>query len=62
MIVTTSSFIFFTVKDLKEIVILVSSAALSTSDTHAVGFKTLPLNVSFPGKNCVRYKLLQEQV
>jgi hypothetical protein len=36
----------------KNIVILISSAALRTSATHATDFKTLPFNVSFSGKNC----------
>jgi hypothetical protein len=62
LLVTISSFVFFTPKDVKKIVILISSAALRTSATHATDFKTLPQNVSFPGKNVVRYKLLQEKI
>jgi hypothetical protein len=46
----------------KKIVIVISSAALRTSAAHAIDFKTLPKNVSFPGKSSVRYKLLQEQI
>jgi hypothetical protein len=38
-----------------------SLPAIRTSATHATDFKTLPLNLSFPGKNCDRYKLLQEK-
>jgi hypothetical protein len=37
---------------LKKIVILISSAALHTSATHAIDFKNVSLNVSFPVKNC----------
>jgi hypothetical protein len=42
--------------------ILISSAALLTSATHATDFKTLPRNANFPGENCVGYKMLQGQI
>jgi hypothetical protein len=45
-----------------KIVFTISSAALHTSATHAIDFKTLLQTVSFPGKNCVRYKVLREQI
>jgi hypothetical protein len=43
-------------------VILIYSAALLTSDTHSIDFKTLLQNEGFPGKNCVTHTLLQEQM
>jgi hypothetical protein len=42
LLVTTSSFILFTPKDLKIVVIFISSAALRTSAIHATDCKTLP--------------------
>jgi hypothetical protein len=59
LLVTTSSFSFFIPKDLKN-AILITSAVLRKSATHATDFKTLPQNLSFPGKNYVRYKLVAE--
>jgi hypothetical protein len=46
----------------QKVVILISSAALRTSDTHSIDFRNLPPNESFPGRHCVRYKLLQEKI
>jgi hypothetical protein len=42
LLVSTNSFIFFTLKDLKKIVVLILPAALRTSATHAIDFKNLP--------------------
>jgi hypothetical protein len=39
-----------------------SFAALRTSDTLTIDTKTMQQNVSFQGKNCVRYKLQQEEI
>lgn len=39
---TSSSFNFFTQKDLNKIAILVSSDVIPTCATHAIHFKTLP--------------------
>jgi hypothetical protein len=41
LLLATSSFIFFTPKDLKKVVILISSAALRTAATHVTDIKTL---------------------
>jgi hypothetical protein len=59
--VTTSLFIFFMLENLKKIVILILSAALCTSATHAILFKPWYKMYVFKVK-CVRYKLLQEQI
>jgi hypothetical protein len=63
LLVTTSSFILFYSKDCKNIVTLVSSAALHTSATLATDFKPYRrLKVSCPSKKFVRYKVLQERI
>jgi hypothetical protein len=54
--ITTGSFIIFTPKDFKGIVIYVSACALHTIATHAVVFKALRKLVS--GKKFMGYKLL----
>jgi hypothetical protein len=41
LLVTTGSFILFTLKDLKPFAIPISSAVLRTSATHSVGLKNL---------------------
>jgi hypothetical protein len=46
----------------KKVMFLISSAALRTNATHTVDVEILPQNVSIPGKNCVRHKLLQDQI
>jgi hypothetical protein len=50
-----TSFIFFTLKDKKIIVILISSAAYLHVSTHASDFKNLPQNVSFSKAKLSRY-------
>jgi hypothetical protein len=42
--------------------ILISSAALQTSATHATDFKTLPQNVQFPVKNCQIQAVAEENL
>jgi hypothetical protein len=64
LLVAAARFIFFTllwsIKEKNSDSI--SSVALHISVTHAIHLKSLPQNVSYPGKNCVRYKLLQEKI
>jgi hypothetical protein len=43
-------------------VILISSAAVPTSATHATNFDILPQNVSFPGKNCQIQAVVEENL
>jgi hypothetical protein len=61
LLFTTSLFILCTKKNLK-VVILNLSVSSPASDTHAADVKTILYNVSFKSKNCVRYKLFQEEI
>jgi hypothetical protein len=59
--VTVSPFIYFNRKDFeKNIATVISYSVFHTSITHVTDFKIL-LHMCFPGKICVKYKLLQQQ-
>jgi hypothetical protein len=63
LLVTTSSFIFFTPKNLNKTVIpILSIAFIYNCHTWLLNLKPLQknVNVSFPGKNCARYKKLHD--
>jgi hypothetical protein len=45
----------------KKIMVLISSSALRTYTTHAIDYKAVPQDVSFPDEKFVRHKLLRKQ-